>query len=91
MVTRRLFIFQVAVPLSPLHPNQRNAAWDDFLAVVNANTVTIDWLHKYLKNHEDELVLLTVDVHFFQTLDRCMAELHELIKKLKAFRETVKR
>lgn len=90
-MTRRLFILQVAAPLAPLHPNRRNMAWDDFLEVVNHNTVTIDWLHKYLKSHEEELTLRTVDIQFLRTVDRCMAELHELTRKLKNFREIVAR
>ncbi len=90
-MTRRFFVLQIAAPLSPLHPNRRNVAWDDFLEVVNRNTITIDWLQKYLKAHEAELTLQTVDVQFLRTVDRCAVELHELTKKLKAFRDIVAR
>jgi hypothetical protein len=90
-MTRRFFVLQIAAPLSPLHPNRRNIAWDDFLEVVNRNTITIDWLHKYLKAHEEELTLRTVDAQFLRTVDRCAVEIHELAKKLKAFRDVVAR
>lgn len=90
-MTRRLFVLQVAAPLAPLHPNRRNIAWDDFLEVVNRNTVTIDWIHKYLTARENESTLLTVDLQFLRTVDRCILELHEMTKKLRSFREVVVR
>lgn len=58
-MTRRWFVLQIAAPLAPSYPNRRNIAWDDFLEVVNRNTVTIDWLHKYLTARENESTLAT--------------------------------
>jgi hypothetical protein len=86
-VTRRIFIalFQLAG-----HDTRRNMLWRQFVPLVKDSSEKLNQIQRYMVAHQHEATLATLDRTFLVDIDACVADLEEMIKKLRALQNICK-
>jgi hypothetical protein len=86
-VTRRIFIalFQLVG-----HDTRRNMLWRQFVPLVKDSSEKLNQIQRYMVAHQHEATLATLDRTFLADIDACVADLQEMIKKLRTLQDICK-
>jgi hypothetical protein len=86
-MTRRMFIILLQLVR---HDTRRNILWRQFVPLVKESSEKLTQIQGYIVAHQNEPTLATLDRTFLSDIDACVADLQEMIKKLRALQEICK-
>jgi hypothetical protein len=64
--------------------------WRQFVPVVKDSSEKLNQIQRYMVAHQHEATLATLDRTFLADIDACVADLEEIIKKLRALQDICK-